>query len=232
MRTCAESWLPTSTPKNPGTPSAPGIFQKSSFCKRTQAAWDQKNTDSFPGFLGLSTPPARVPALDPKISHPQPIHRLPEIQTHPPGQPRAKCKNAKRTEPNPGILLVWRRRHEPSALMLVHRFRRRPKNQTPWPGSPTCARCRGNLTSQSPHDPQFRQRRQSFHASAGMTRLLIDGQHRRSDEPAPSMVNRRITVAIGARGRTTSRRSASLTLINVSNQIKLKRAGQSVHTIG
>ncbi len=99
MRKCAKFNPQSCTPKNPGTPPAPGIFKKSNFCKRTQAAWDQKTTDSVPGFLGFITPSSRVPELIPGISQHQRAHTLPEIPCPPVGSTRENIKM--RNEPNP-----------------------------------------------------------------------------------------------------------------------------------
>src|SRR5580692_4624258 len=105
MRTCAKSYPPSRTPKAPKNSLTPGIPQKTSFCQRTQAAQHQKNTDAFPGSLGLLKPHSRVPALHPNISHPHCTHTLPEIQTHPPGEPRKNIKT--RNELNPTQENSW-----------------------------------------------------------------------------------------------------------------------------
>src|ERR1700733_3601402 len=102
MRTCAKSNPRPSTPKNQKTLPESGILKKSIFCHRTQAPRDRKNTDAFPGLL---KPYSRVPAQHPNISHPQPTHTFPEIQTHPPVQPGKNTKT--RNEVNPTQENPW-----------------------------------------------------------------------------------------------------------------------------
>jgi hypothetical protein len=90
MRTRAQSGPPFHTPKNP---TVPGISRKSSFCHRTQAPRDQKNTDSFPGFR---TRPSRVSALQPGIAQHQCTHTLSGIPVREPG----RNKKSKKCETN------------------------------------------------------------------------------------------------------------------------------------
>jgi hypothetical protein len=149
MRTCAKSCPPSCGPKNQKTPPASGIFSKSSFCERTQAASDQKNTSTFPGFLRLLTPRSRVLATYRVTSQHQHAHTPPEIQTHPPGQPGKNIKTRNELNPTRRTPGLADRQRTQSVYPFLSALVRGPKSLIRYSGSPTCARCRGNHAWQS-----------------------------------------------------------------------------------
>ena len=89
MKTYAQSRPPSRISKNP---PAKRIFKKSTFCKTNPSALYKKNTDSFPGFLGLSTPASRVTGPQPSVSQNQCALTLPAIQANPLVQPGKNIK--------------------------------------------------------------------------------------------------------------------------------------------
>jgi len=211
MRTLAKSLPPSRDPKAQNNPAIAGILRRSTFCRRTQAQQDRKNTDAFPGFL---TPPPRVPALTGNISQHQRVCTLPGTQAHPPVQLRKSIKTRNElnlTQENSWAAGEGANPAPSSVFIRVH----------PWPEKPY------RLTRLAHLRPIPQKPGLAIHGSSAIQRhKLIDAiRPPRTRFPA-------IRLAIRARDRTTSRRPASLTLINVSNQIKLKRADQSVHTIG
>jgi hypothetical protein len=236
MRTCAKSYPPFGTPKNSKTPPTPGIFQKSSFCKRTQAASDQRNTDSFPGFLRLRTPHSRVPALYPGTSQRQCAHTLPGIQGRPPGQPGKNIKTRNELNPtqeNSGARGEAANPTNPAHLSVCPRSY--PRGPVPQKAtSANAARPPGSYAAETVpaihgpgaihrHDPRSQQPTWNLFRAA---RLLIAG---RASAKIMSMSRSWLPHASGL--LRTSQQSNLLRLINVSNQIKLERAAQSFHTI-
>jgi hypothetical protein len=237
MRTCAKSLPASPALKAPQNPSAAGIFKKSSFCQRTQAPRDRENTDTFPGFLRFLASSPQVPAQTPDISQPESIHKLPRAQTRPPGQntKSKKCEtnrtqaqeNSEAANPtNPARSAVFIR-------ALIH--------VGPWPKKPRAISVYPPDTSPAPHRAIAARPADSATETecplAGRDCAASDpcypctsSPRRQASDPGPESM--KIRVAICAQDRTATRRPISLTLINVSNQIKLERAGRIAHTIG
>lgn len=88
MRRSAQSRPPSDVQVAPAT----GRFEKSSFCNRSQAENNRKNTGSFPGFIGLEILVLWVPALDSDISQHQCALTLPAISARSSTQNRKNIK--------------------------------------------------------------------------------------------------------------------------------------------